>query len=484
MLDDWQSWSLSQAMGTREDGRWAAFEVGMLISRQNGKNAILVARQLAGLFLLGESLLIHTAHEFKAANEHFRKVREIVEGRDWLMSKIRTNGIRTSHGDEAIELRPTPTLIFGARGVQVRKSVAPRLRFLARSRGSGRSFTCDCLFYDESMILSDEEVGASLPTLSAVPNPQVWYTASAGYQDSTQLSRVRKRGIAGTDDSLAWLEWSIEKHHELCKPDCTEHDETDSLASWAKANPGLGIRLSLEHTRREYVKMSPAEFERERLGVGDWPADEMGWNVIPEPVWNSCAWDGEGEVPRPNRIALAVEMTPDTSAACIMMAGLLPDDRMLIERGVAIEDGRAFEDHRAGKDWIIGRLAELKQRYKVVAIVVDPVSPAAQLLVDLEKENPYRKKELGLIVTPNMRDVGQAFGQFFTLCADARLVQLEQSDVRAAVAGAIRKEVGDGQYAWARKATNVDISPLCAATLAAWAANKYGRGYDLLKSLA
>jgi phage terminase large subunit-like protein len=290
ILDDWQAWSLRQSMGTREDGRWSAFEVGVMVSRQNGKNGILCARELAGLVLMGESLIIHTAHEFKASSEHFRKMRNIFETNDFLMRRVRPHGIKTSHGDEAIEMRATPTLIFGAKGVQVRKSVAPRLRFLARSRGSGRSFTCDCLVYDEAMILSDEEVGASLPTLSAVPNPQVWYTASAGYPDSIQLARVRNRGIAGTDDSLVWLEWSIDPHHELCRPGCKDHDEPDSIESWAKANPGLGIRLSLEHTRREYTKMGTAQFARERLGVGDWPVDEMGWAVIPETVWDAATW--------------------------------------------------------------------------------------------------------------------------------------------------------------------------------------------------
>jgi len=482
-LDDWQAWSLRQAMGTRADGKWAAFEVGLLVSRQNGKNSLLQARQLAGLFLLGEELLIHTAHEFKAANEHFRRMRDLVESRAWLVSRLRTHGIRTSHGDEAIELRPTPTLIFGPSSKMVRKSVAPRLRFLARSRGSGRSFTCNCLFYDEAMILSDEEVGASLPTLSAVPNPQVWYTASAGYQDSTQLSRVRNRGLAGTDDSLVWLEWSIEKHHELCRPGCDQHDDPASVSSWAKANPGLGIRLSLEHTQREFVKMSPAEFERERLGVGDWPADEMGWNVIPEGVWDSCAGQ-RSDFTQPSRIALAVDCTPDLSASCIMVAAVLDEERIIIDRGVAVVDEEEKIDHRAGTEWVLPRLRELYQRHNVAAIIIDPVSPAAALLVDIEKEFPQKDKKHSKLITPNMRDVAQAFGQFYTLCGDQNLVHFGQRDVRSAVAGAVRRDIGDGQFAWARKATNVDISPLTAATLAAWGANKYGRGYDLLKSIA
>jgi hypothetical protein len=297
MLDDWQAWSLRQGCGTLANGLWAAFEVGILCSRQNGKNEVILGREIAGLVHFHESLIIHTAHEFKASTEHFRKVRRVFEANDWLMRRVKPNGFRTTTGQEAIELRAEPALIFGPGARQVRASVEPRLRFLARSRGSGRSFTCDLLVFDEAMILSDDEVDAALPTLSAVPNPQVWYLASAGYPDSLQLSRVRNRGLAGTDPSLTWLEWSIDPHTEFCEPGCRKHDEAGDVASWAKANPGLGIRLSVAHTQREYDKMGAAGFARERLGVGDWPVEEMRWAVISEAAWDACAWKSPTEAP-------------------------------------------------------------------------------------------------------------------------------------------------------------------------------------------
>src|SRR5215831_9805315 len=184
-LDPWQEWWLGELCGTTPDGRWAALENLLIVSRQNGKNQCLEVRELGGLFVFGETLIIHTAHEFKAAAEHFRRVRDVVTGYDELRSRVKS--VTTSHGDEAIELKPAPTLIFGPGGKLVRRKIAPRLRFLARSRGSGRSFTADCVVYDESMILSDEVVGASMPTLSAIANPQMIYTASAGYKDSVQL---------------------------------------------------------------------------------------------------------------------------------------------------------------------------------------------------------------------------------------------------------------------------------------------------------
>jgi phage terminase large subunit-like protein len=73
-LDPWQEFVLAHALGERADGKWAAFEVGVMVSRQNGKGAILEARELAGLFLLGERLIIHSAHQFDTSLEAFRRL--------------------------------------------------------------------------------------------------------------------------------------------------------------------------------------------------------------------------------------------------------------------------------------------------------------------------------------------------------------------------------------------------------------------------
>jgi hypothetical protein len=124
MLDDWQRHILSVALGERSDGKWAAFEVGLIVGRQNGKGAVLEARELAGLFLFGEQLILHSAHEFKTAQEAFRRVLALVQNTPDLERLV--SRVRTSHGEEGIELRS------GA-----------RLRFVARSTGSGRGFSGD-----------------------------------------------------------------------------------------------------------------------------------------------------------------------------------------------------------------------------------------------------------------------------------------------------------------------------------------------------
>jgi hypothetical protein len=66
------------------------------------------------------------------------------------------------------------------------------------------------------------------------------------------------------------------------------------------------------------------------------------------------------------------------------------------------------------------------------------------------------------------RELGQACGSFYDDIIEGRAVVRRHPDLDAAVAGARKRSVGDA-WAWARKDTSVDVSPLVAATLARWA---------------
>ena len=263
VLDPWQAHVLDRSLGERGDGKWSAFEVGLIVSRQNGKGTILEARELAGLFLFGEELILHSAHEFKTASDAFRRIAATVQDNRQFSRHVKR--IRTANGSEMIELKS-----------------GQRLRFVARSAGSGRGFSADVVILDEAYELGDKEMEALLPTLSARPNPQVWYASTAGNPYSVQLGRVRERGLKGNDPSLAFFEWSA-----------GEDDDAADPATWAKANPGLGIRITEEYVRREQASLSPEGFARERLSIGDYPSGDAGsWDVIAEDAWGTAASPG------------------------------------------------------------------------------------------------------------------------------------------------------------------------------------------------
>lgn len=196
------------------------------------------------------------------------------------------------------------------------------------------------------------------------------------------------------------------------------------------------------------------------------------------------------EMPRPARIAISVDVTPDQSAATIAIAGLLDETAEVKDaktgkiskvRLCAVEIGNdgTWDDHRAGVEWVLPRLRELKSRQRVAALVIDPVGPGAELISACEND-----ANLAVVLqTCTLRDVTQAHAQFLRAIEDRTICHSDQPDMRKAVAAAVQRDVGDGQHAWARKDTEQDISPLCAATMAVWAARKFGRGYDVLKSV-
>jgi hypothetical protein len=53
--DDWQQRALELGLRTHR-GKWASFEVGIDVARQNGKGGIIEARDLVGLFCAFGSL--------------------------------------------------------------------------------------------------------------------------------------------------------------------------------------------------------------------------------------------------------------------------------------------------------------------------------------------------------------------------------------------------------------------------------------------
>ena len=483
-LDPWQVNWLEDAVGTRPDGRWAAFECLCICCRQNGKNVALEIRELGGLFLLGEALLIHTAHEFKASREHFRRISDTVNSYNELRGKVKS--ISTSHGEEAIELRPKPTLIFGASGRQIRRSISARLRFLARSRGSGRAFTADVVFYDEAMIgLTEEQVGASLPTLRAVPNPQVYYTASAGMHDSTQLAAVRRRMIRH-DPSMMGYEYSISPHADTCPRDevhgrktnryviCRRHDDRDDPRSWAKSNPAFGTRIGLERFRNELTSMPAGAFDRELLGVGDWPPEEEAWEIVTEESWQACAMEDPGGALRP--VTFAWDIAEDLLSATIASAWDRPGAEDEVSR-VVLEIPRGCS--REGSDWVIPRLVELRRKWRPIAIAGPSNGPGASLLDDAEKAGIE-------VLKAGSADEAAALTLFRTKVREKGIIHLGRDQapgLRSAVATATTRDVGDGGKALKRRDAETDITPVTTATLALWALNKKRRSYDPLRSV-
>lgn len=464
ILDGWQGDFLADALGETEDGLWAAFEAGLIVSRQNGKGSVLEARVLAGMLLFGERVILWSAHETKTAFEAFRRCEELFMG-DPELKKLVKN-IHRSNGSEGIELRN------GA-----------RLRFVARTKGSGRGFSADLVILDEAYALTAEQMSALIPTLSSRRNPQIWYTSSPPLDGLTgeQLFALRARAGRG-DANLCWYDYGI-------AGDLDSLDEID-LADpdlWAEANPSMGMLrengsqgVSLAFITREFATMNPVDFARERLGI--WPRQvTSGAGVIDPKVWESLA----DPQTRPTDIAFAVDVNPARTHAAIVAVGLRPgeDDPQRYQMAVI--------DYRPGTDWVPGRMAELKARWNPVGIALDTKGPGGSLLIDLAKvkivpgEDPERMLR-GELVVPTAPQIAQAFGLFVDAVRQNLLWHSNDPVLNQALAGAVTRPLSGGMT-WDRGKAGADICPLVAATVAYWAfvARKhllYEPDYDLMNS--
>lgn len=438
VLDPWEALVLETALGEGDDGRWAAAEVGLCVPRQNGKNAILEARELAGLFLLEERLIIHSAQHFKTAKEHFLRLLGLIESTPDLDRRVR-RVIRT-HGEEGIELRN-----------------GQRILFFARTKSSGRGFSAPLVVFDEAMFLAETSMGALAFVQAAMPNRQRWYAGSAVDQlvhpDGVVFARIRERALNGGNPRLAYFEWSL----DVERPELLDESLADDEQAWAVANPGLGIRITAEAVRDERRVLDSRTFAVERLGIGDWPSTEQVETVVSLEQWAALT-DEESSLTDP--VCFAFDVAPDRATAAIAAAGRRSDGLFHVE----------IIQHRRGTGWVVPLLAALTERWQPIALMADGAGPAGSLV--------HRCDEAGLAVElVKAGDHARACGLLVDSVEQETIRHLGSAELMSALKGATRRPLGDA-WAWSRKTSSVDICPLVAATLALWGAETLGWNPD------
>lgn len=428
-LDPWQDLVLDRMLRYRDDGKWACPTCLLVVPRQNGKGEVLIARMLAGLYLFEEELITYTAHLFNTAQEHFRRIAYLVEDTPALSKRVKS--IHTANGKESIELKPTAARPRGQ-----------RLRFLARSEKSGRGFTGDCVILDEAYDIPELILDALIPTMSARAHmtkagPQLWYSSSAGLETSIQLRRVREQAMSG-DPHTGFAEWSAESV-----------DDPDGLA---RANPGLGVRITVEHIENmegryttggyEGKNLSEAGYRRERLGI--WPIGLLE-RVIPIEDWENVQ---DGEV-MSGPVRFGLDILPDRSKAAVVAC-----DGTVVEMTGSAVDGY---DHRPGTSWLVPRLKTLTGKTNA-SVVVDGGGPAASIADELEAAG-VRVERL------SHAQLSAACTRIYDGIMNRTVHFVPAEPMNEAVAGLVKHETGD-RWVWSRTKSQSDITPFNAATLA------------------
>jgi len=157
-------------------------------------------------------------------------------------------------------------------------------------------------------------------------------------------------------------------------------------------------------------------------------------------------------------VCLAFDVSPARTSATISAAGKRGDGLAHVE----------VVEQREGTGWVVSRLKALIADHSVARVVCDARSPAAALLHDMD--------DIGLVPEPvSATDYGRACGLLVDTVNGRKLRHLGTSELRQAIKGAKARELGDA-FAWGRKKSAIDITPLVSVTLALWGAEALDPG--------
>lgn len=442
-----------------ETGYFAYREVDLSIMRQQGKTAQILGVMVHRIRAWNRQKVIYAAQTRNDARERLLDefLVQIEAGPVDLARQFRA---RKGLGQEAIVCTTTRS----------------RLGITSLREESGHGPPLDLGVVDEAFAHTDSRLEEAMsPAQLTKQMAQLWVASAAGTEKSTYWNAKRERGRELIErlwrsgltqwPSICYIEWLPPSHMRF-----------DDPATWWACMPALGHTITEHVVKAELEKLGQDEFERgmlNRTRKSRPPAD----GNVPTAEWPACL-DEMSMLGRD--IAIAFDITPDRRSGSIVAAGLRGDDLMHVE----------VIDRRPGTAWMIPRLRELNRRWRPIAIGVDDRGPAAALLDELatygirKPEKPSEPARGDLVVT-NAQDMARACGQFADAVRAGLLRHIGQSELDAALAGARTRHLGD-TWGWGRRAAEVDISPLVAATLARFAyltRAELARDYNILSSI-
>jgi hypothetical protein len=428
-LDDWQRWCVRGILSEDPLARLCAFVAVLLVPRQNGKNVVLEVIELYALFVLDLPLILHSAHLAETSAEHMQRLWDAIESDDDLSSRCRRV---VANGKESI----------------YRTDAKCRIRFRTRSKKVGRGGSPRMVVFDEALYLTDQQIQAMLPSLSAQSarpdRPIIIYASSAPVEESVVLHRVRSAILAGDMPDAFLAEWSV----ELPAGDRFEAlaaivDDREALLS---ANPGMPARIDpewIESTERP--QMSAESYAIERLGVVFEVDSSEG--VVPEARWLSLL-DRSSQIVSHESWSLAV--SPDRRWATFGVAGRRADGLVHVE-SMERQPGAI---HTAILAAGVALFASLRK-----PIRIHKTGPEAAYIAPL--------REAGVeVVEVSSADVAQATGQFIDFANASQLRHIGQASLDIGLRGAVLRQTVDGSVLWSQRNSSTEITALQACTVA------------------
>ena len=412
-----------------ESGRLHYREIVHSEPRQSGKSTLSLVRKVwratryAERF--GAQSMVYSAQTGKAARKKLMtEWIPMLQGSDlaWVVADV-----RKAVGAEVLAFVSGSTLEPGS-----------------SSRSSGHGDILDEGDVDEAFSDQDDRREQSLlPAMLTRSDAQLWVCSTAGTAEAHYLRRkidVGREWVESEDDSnVAFFEWSA--------PEGADADDEDV---WWSCMPALGFTQSLAAVRHARRTMLDGEFRRAFLN--QWTT--TGEAAIPWSAYLKCRGD---DVTPIGWLHVGVDCTPERSHSTIAVAASA-------DAGVAVE----IVTTRPGTNWVMDALRTLVRDHQVEKVLVQATGPMGTILPELEEE--------GISFSAlTMTEMARSAAVFLDHITENTIGIRTNDEMDRAVEGAKQATQGDA-FRWARRNTATNLSPLIAASMAAWSASNSSGG--------
>ncbi len=411
-----------------EDNNFVYRDCALLCPRQQGKTL------MSGILLIMRCIANPNTHTFYGAQSGKDGRAMLLD--EWvpLLNNSALQGsftVRQTNGSERVLFANGSTI-----------------NLLSNTLASGHGKQVDLALLDECWSFQNSHlenaVKPAMVTRYNPPGPQLILCSTAGTPDSSPylLAKVetgRQCVADGVTEGIAYVEYGAK-----------EGSPIDDPATWAAASPVLGITITEQAIRDELRTMDVVDLQRSRLN--QWTSS-LSDPIVPLAVWNGLT--DRFSTPGSDLI-LGFDSNPDGSRSSICIASKRTDGKHHIEL-VVNEDGTG---------WLAARINQLVRDHSPRYVVCDSKSPASIVIPDLVGCNVRQL---------NAVEATKHYAGFVAACMEAQLVHRDDPKLTTALTAAVRRPLGDA-WAFSRRNSSCDISPICAASMALYIVQSEGQG--------
>lgn len=380
-----QEYELELMLATDKNGAPAATSIGISKPRQNGKSYS--ARNYAAYKADFEHLnVLYSAHHSTTTHKMFLELLNLFDNpKRFPEFAADVKYITKARGLEGIYFND-----WEDENGEMHEGGC--IEFQTRTNSGARGGTYSVIIIDEAQELTEDELAAILPTISAASNaddyysmPQIIYLGTPP-DESCHGTVFRdmhdKAHLPNPPKTTWWLEWGVN----------TLNITAENVLDLAYlTNPAMGYRITEKVVLNEFNSMALYKFARERLGW--WPEVKDSKDAIPHAIEKDLWERAKSDALKPEgKTAYGVKFSADGSEVCLCGA-------VIADNGIARISLIERKPAGLGTAW----LAEwLNERYKKASCVVIDGRNGVDVLID-KISDTWRMK--GSVIRPTAKDM-------------------------------------------------------------------------------